>query len=99
MTTDASTDQPSAMVNAAANGMKAARAFPCRYRKGNSTTAVVSVAPMTAGVMRAATSARASAVSGTVPNRSATTRPFCTRMPIPIARPASVSMLAGMSKT
>ena len=89
-------EQASASAKAAANGKKAARAFPCRYRKGKSTTAVVSVDPSTAGTMRIATSARASAVSGMPRSRSTTTSPFCTSTPIPMPRPASVSMFAGI---
>ena len=61
------------------------------------TTAVVSVLPMIAGMIRCVARARPSGVSGSVPNRSTTTRPFCTSMPTPMPSPASVSRLAGIS--
>jgi hypothetical protein len=97
MTSAATTDHASASTNADANGTNAARAFPCRYRNGKSTTVVVSVAPRTAGVMRRPASARPSSVSGAKRSRSTTTSPFCTSTPIPIPSPASVSRLAGIS--
>ena len=97
MITDAATDQPSASANAAANGMNAARALPWRYRNGKSTTAVVSVAPTTAGRMRRLAAARPLTVSGASRICCTTTRPFWTRIPMPMPRPASVSRFAGMS--
>jgi hypothetical protein len=96
ITIEATTDQKSAMTKAAANGTKAARELPWRYRKGNSTTAVVSVDPATAGKMRAPAAARASGSFGTPRRRSTTMRPFCTRIPTPMPSPARVSRLAGI---
>ena len=87
---------PSANTNAAAKGTNAARVSPCRYKNGKSTTAVVSVLPTMAGMMRCVARARPSGVSGSVPRRSTTTRPFCTRMPTPMPSPASVSRFAGI---
>ena len=91
--------QPNANTKADANGANALRALPCKYRNGTSTTAVVSVLPTTAGMMRRVASARPSAVSRAEPSRLTTISASCTRIPTPIPSPASVNRLAGTLNT